>query len=103
MFVSDSTFKEEVLESDIPVLVDFGATWCGPSRSLAPIVDEIAAQNKGKIKVVKVAIDENPNVASQYGILSIPAILIFKDGQRGEAVVGWVTKPKLVEMLKKYL
>ncbi len=101
--VSDSTFKEEVLESDIPVLVDFGATWCGPSRSLAPLVDEIAAQYKGKIKVVKVIIDENPSVASQYGIRSIPAILIFNGGQRVETLVGSVPKTKLVETFKKYL
>ena len=76
--VTDSTFKQEVIESEVPVLVDFWAPWCGPCRMVAPVVDEISSQYEGQIKVVKVNTDENPNVASQYGIRSIPTLMIFK-------------------------
>ncbi len=101
--VTDTSFKEEVLESDIPVLVDFWAPWCGPCRMVAPVVDEIADQYKDKVKVVKLNTDENPNVASQYGIRSIPTIMIFKGGQRVDMVVGAVPKTTLANTLEKYL
>lgn len=101
--VTDSSFKQEVLDSDVPVLVDFWAPWCGPCRMVAPVVDEISEQYKGQIKVVKVNTDENPQVASQYGIRSIPTLMIFKGGQRVDMVVGAVPKSTLASTLEKYL
>lgn len=101
--VTDSTFKQEVLESQVPVLVDFWAPWCGPCRMVAPVVDEISEQYDGQVKVVKVNTDENPSVASQYGIRSIPTLMIFKGGQRVDMVVGAVPKTTLANTLEKYL
>ncbi len=101
--VTDSTFKQEVLDSNVPVLVDFWAPWCGPCRMVAPVVDEIAQQYDGQVKVVKLNTDENPNVASQYGIRSIPTLMIFKDGQKVDMVVGAVPKTTLSNTLEKYL
>ncbi|MEA5471139.1 thioredoxin [Spirulina sp. 06S082] len=101
--VSDSTFKQEVLESNVPVLVDFWAPWCGPCRMVAPVVEEIANQYEGQVKVVKLNTDENPDIASQYGIRSIPTLMIFKGGQRVDMVVGAVPKTTLANTLEKYL
>ncbi|MEM1309881.1 MAG: thioredoxin [Cyanobacteria bacterium P01_C01_bin.70] len=101
--VTDSSFKQDVLESEIPVLVDFWAPWCGPCRMVAPVVDEISEQYDGQVKVVKLNTDENPSVASQYGIRSIPTLMIFKDGQRVDMVVGAVPKTTLANTLEKYL
>ena len=101
--VSDASFKEDVLDSELPVLVDFWAPWCGPCRMVAPVVDEIAQQYEGQVKVVKLNTDENPNTASQYGIRSIPTLMIFKGGQRVDMVVGAVPKTTLASTLEKYL
>ncbi len=101
--VTDASFKQEVLESDVPVLVDFWAPWCGPCRMVAPVVDEIAEQYAGKVKVVKLNTDENPSVANQYGIRSIPTLMIFKGGQRVDMVVGAVPKTTLANTIEKYL
>jgi thioredoxin 1 len=101
--VTDATFKQEVLDSELPVLVDFWAPWCGPCRMVAPVVDEIAQQYEGQVKVVKVNTDENPSIASQYGIRSIPTLMIFKGGQRVDMVVGAVPKATLSNTLEKYL
>ena len=101
--VTEATFKQEVLENETPVLVDFWAPWCGPCRMVAPIVDEIAKEFDGKIKVFKLNTDENPNVASQFGIRSIPTLMVFKDGQKVDTVVGAVPKTTLSSTISKYL
>ncbi|BAZ84651.1 thioredoxin [Dolichospermum compactum] len=101
--VTDSTFQQKVIDSDVPVLVDFWAPWCGPCRMVAPVVDEIATQYGEQLKVVKVNTDENPQIASQYGIRSIPTLMIFKDGQKVDMVVGAVPKTTLSNTLEKYL
>jgi thioredoxin 1 len=101
--VSDASFEQDVLKSDVPVLVDFWAPWCGPCRMVAPIVDEIAKEFDGKIKVFKLNTDENPNVASQFGIRGIPTLRVFKDGQKVDTVVGAVPKTTLSSTISKYL
>ena len=101
--VTDATFKDEVLDSADPVLVDFCAPWCGPCRMVAPVVEEIAKQFEGQVKVVKLNTDENPIIASQYGIRSIPTLMIFKEGQKVDTVVGAVPKTTLANTLTKHL
>ncbi|MFN3926768.1 MAG: thioredoxin [Pseudanabaenaceae cyanobacterium] len=101
--VTDATFEQDVLKSEIPVLVDFWAPWCGPCRMVAPVVDEIAEQYYGRVKVVKLNTDENPGIAGQYNIRSIPTLMIFKNGQRVEQVVGAVPKATLASTLEKFL
>jgi thioredoxin 1 len=100
---TDLNFELEVLQSDTPVLVDFWAPWCGPCRVVAPVVEEIANEYEGKIKVVKLNTDENQNVAVTYGIRSIPTLGIFKDGKVVESVIGAVPKQHIVEKIKPYL
>ena len=101
--VTDATFNQEVLESTLPVLVDFWAPRCGPCRMVSPLVDEVAGQYEGRIKVVKLNTDENSITASQYGIRSIPTLLVFKGGQKVDTVVGAVPKTTLANTLDKYL
>jgi thioredoxin 1 len=101
--VTDSSFQVDVLDSEVPVLVDFWAPWCGPCRMVAPVVEEIAAQYEGQLKVVKVNTDENPNIASQYGIRSIPTLMIFKNGEKVDTVVGAVPKSTLSKAVEQYL
>ena len=97
---SDNTFESDVLQSDLPVLVDFWAPWCGPCRMVAPVVEELADDYDGQVKFVKLNTDENPMVASQYGIRSIPTLLIFKGGEQVGQVVGFRPKSDLESKLK---
>jgi thioredoxin 1 len=101
--ITDNTFEQEVLTSDVPVLVDFWAPWCGPCRMVAPVVDELSQDFNGQVKVVKINTDENPTIASQYGIRSIPTLIVFKDGQPVDRVVGALPKSTLANTLEKYL
>lgn len=101
--VTDSTFKEVVLESKIPVLVDFWATWCGPCRMIAPIVEEIAKEYEGKIVVAKCNVDETAQAPADYGIRNIPTLLFFKDGEVKDKLVGSNPKSAIVEKLKAIL
>jgi len=99
--IGDSDFKKEVLESQQPVLVDFWATWCAPCRAIAPAVEELATQYKGRVKVAKMNIDDNQDTPQQFGVRSIPTLLVFKGGKVVEQIVGAVPKSKLEEALKK--
>jgi thioredoxin 1 len=99
--VSDATFEAEVLQSAQPVLVDFWAAWCGPCRALAPIVDEIAQEYQGKLKVMKMDVDSNAATPMRYGIRGIPALLIFKGGKVAEQIVGFVPKDTISKSLNK--
>ena len=101
--LTDDNFEQEVLNSDLPVLVDFWATWCGPCRMVGPIVDELAKEYVGKVKVVKLNVDINGKTPIKYGIMSIPSLLFFKKGQVMEQIVGAVPKKNFVEKLEKIL
>src|SRR3990167_7800355 len=101
--VNDQNFAEEVLNSSSPVLVDFWAPWCGPCRMVSPVVEEIAKDYDGKLKVVKVNTDDNPETASNYHISGIPSLLLFKGGQVADQIVGAVPKAKLSNMVSQHV
>ena len=99
--VNDASFEAEVLQSGQPVLVDFWAAWCGPCRALAPIVDEVAREYQGKLKVMKMDVDKNQSTPMRYGIRGIPALLIFKGGKVADQIVGFVPKETIDKSLSK--
>ncbi|OGP91202.1 MAG: thioredoxin [Deltaproteobacteria bacterium RBG_16_48_10] len=101
--VNDKNFTSEVLQSDLPVLVDFWATWCGPCKSISPIIDEIAKEYSGRIRIGKLNVDENPAIPSQYSVRGIPTLILFKGGKILEQIVGAVPKTRLVAMIEKAL
>ncbi len=101
--VNDKNFSTEVLKSDVPVLVDFWASWCGPCRSISPIVDEVAADFSGRVKIVKLNVDENPATPSQYGVRGIPTLILFKNGTIVDQITGAVPKARLVALVEKAL
>ncbi len=100
---TDSNFEEEVIKSDKPVLIDFWAVWCGPCKIIAPVVEELAAEYEGKIKVGKLDVDENQQASIKYGVRSIPTLLIFKDGKVKDTIIGAVPKSQIVQKLNSAL
>ena len=101
--VTDSSFETDVLGSDLPVLVDFWAEWCGPCKALGPKLEEISEELNGKVQVVKLNIDENPDSPSKYGVRGIPTMILFKSGQEVDSIVGNHSKENIVAMLEKHL
>ncbi|HZY61082.1 MAG TPA: thioredoxin [Edaphobacter sp.] len=101
--VNDASFEQEVLQSDQPVLVDFWAAWCGPCKALAPIVDEVASEYSGKLKVMKMDVDRNQATPMRYGIRGIPALLIFKGGKVADQIVGYVPKDTIARSISRII
>ncbi len=101
--LTDANFEQEILKSDLPCLVDFWAPWCGPCQAVGPVVEEIAKEYQGKLKVGKVNVDEAPKVASQYGIMSIPTLSVFKNGERIDTVVGALPKEQIISTIDPHL
>ena len=101
--VNDANFKTEVLNSEVPVVVDFWATWCGPCRKLGPVLDEIATEFDGKVKFVKVNTDENIKTAKDYAISGLPSLLVFKNGQAVERLVGLMPKSSIISNIEKHI
>ncbi len=101
--VNDENFDDEVLRSEIPVLVDFWAEWCGPCKVVGPTVEALASDYQGKVKVAKLNVDDNPEAAGRFGVRSIPTLIVFKDGEAQQAAVGVKPKGQLAELIEKYL
>ncbi len=101
--ITDATFEKEVISSEIPVLVDFWAVWCGPCKMIAPVVEELAADYDGKLKVGKVDVDAHKQAAMKYGIRSIPTLLLFKDGKVVQQIIGALPKKQLEDKIKSFI
>ena len=101
--VTDDTFEEEVLQSSLPVVNDFWADWCGPCHAVAPILEEIASEHDGQLKVTKLDVDNNPETATKYGIRGIPTLIVFKNGEPVETLVGWMPKEQLWKKISPHM
>jgi thioredoxin 1 len=101
--LTESTFHEEIGASELPVVVDFWAEWCGPCKMIAPILGEIAEEHAGKVKIVKVNVDDNPQLARDFDVMSIPTLIVFKDGEPKRRMIGAKGKPQLLEELAEFL
>ena len=101
--VSDGSFAQDVLASEVPVLIDFWAPWCGPCKAISPVVEELAGVYEGRVKVLKMNIDDNPQTPSQYGVRGIPNLIVFKGGQVSDQIVGAVPKAQLVKVIDRAL
>lgn len=103
VIVTDQDFEEKVLNAELPILVDFWAVWCGPCKMIAPILDELTDELDGQLLIGKLDVDHNPSTAMAYGVMSIPTLLLFKDGQPVERIVGYQPKPQLMNRLQKHI
>lgn len=103
VIVTDRDFEEKVLNAELPILVDFWAVWCGPCKMIAPILDELTDELDGQLLIGKLDVDHNPSTAMAYGVMSIPTLLLFKDGQPVERIVGYQPKPQLMNRLQKHI
>jgi thioredoxin 1 len=101
--VSDQSFEQEVLKSDTPVLVDFWATWCGPCRMVAPVLEEVASEQGDRIRIAKLDVDANPITAGRFGVRAIPTMILFKNGREADRIVGYHPKPQLMQKLTPHL
>jgi thioredoxin 1 len=101
--VTDQTFEDLVLKANLPTLVDFWAVWCGPCKMIAPVLEDIAREYEGQIQVTKLDVDHNNDSAFKYGVMSIPTLILFKDGQPAERIIGYMPKEKLLQRVKPHL
>lgn len=101
--LTDANFDEEVMNTSLPTLTDFWAAWCGPCKMIAPIVEQLAEEYEGKLKVTKLDVDQNPTVATRFGVMSIPTLILFKGGEAVERLVGYMPKERLLERIKPHL
>ena len=101
--ITDDTFEAEVVQSAMPAIVDFWAAWCAPCHMIAPVLEEIAEEYDGQLKVAKLDVDQNPQVATQFGVMSIPTMILFKDGEAVERLIGYMPKERLLEKITPHL
>ena len=103
MHINSENFDKEVLQAQEPVLIDFWASWCGPCRMVAPVVEKLSEEYEGRLKVAKVDVDECPDIAQRYGVMSIPTLIVIKDGQEQDKIIGAAPRSRLAQMVDQYL